>query len=171
MEEIWKDVPGYEGLYQVSNYGRILSLARVDPHGHKRKSRIITHKKPSAHLGYPFVILSKYDVKKHFGIHRIVLIAFVGPPPAGTESCHNDGNKDNCTLDNLRWDTKANNTKDKLLHGTDRRGEKCPTVKLTERDVLMIRGDTRTGVAIGLDYGIHPRYVSLIRHHRRWSHI
>lgn len=71
-------------------------------------------------------------------IHQIVLEAFVGPRPRGTEACHNDGNRKNNALSNLRWDTPSGNWKDRKRHG---RGSSM--VKLSREQVREIRSTAR----------------------------
>ena len=82
---------------------------------------------------------------KTFTVSRLVLMAFVGPCPEGMESCHWDGNCRNNNLNNLRWDTPMENTKDKLRHGTESTGERNHTAKLTRKAVRKIRELYMTG--------------------------
>ena len=71
--------------------------------------------------------------------HRAVLETFVGPPPTGHETRHLDGDPKNNHLSNLSWGTRLQNVYDKQRHGTQPRGEKVGTAKLTEEEVLIIR--------------------------------
>lgn len=116
MEEIWKPIINYEGLYEISNYGRVKSL----PKKWQPKERIL---KPGrvGKYGHLHVLLYKNKFKKAHLVHRLVLENFIGPCPLGMESCHNDGNPDNNLMGNLRWDTHKNNVGDKRLHGTNNR--------------------------------------------------
>src|SRR5690606_27256834 len=68
--------------------------------------------------GYAQVDLHRAGVRTRFPVHRLVLIAFVGAPPAGFEGCHNDGDRLNNSLENLRWDTHSANMQDTVTHGT-----------------------------------------------------
>lgn len=112
--EIWRPVVGYEGLYEVSDLGRIRSFVK-EPTGRllkPRPSKSSEHRNP----GWA-VALFKDGTRKSFLIHRLVLEAFVGPCPDGLEACHwNDNSADN-RLVNLRWDTHSANTQDKLRNG------------------------------------------------------
>lgn len=72
-------------------------------------------------------------------VHHLVLEAFIGPRPPGLQACHNDGNKLNNAVTNLRWDTCKANAADRVRHGTALVGERSPNVKLTESDVREIR--------------------------------
>lgn len=93
MEEIWKDIEGYEGLYQVSNMGRVKSL----------KNDIIL--KPYILRGYEKVLLYKNKKRKHFQIHRLVAMAFIPNPDNKPQVNHKDENKTNNCVDNLEWCT------------------------------------------------------------------
>lgn len=94
--EVWKDIPGYEGLYQVSNLGKIRRDGRV--------------KKPHMDRGgYLTIWLSKHSKMKCLKIHRLVAIAFI-PNPEGKKTVnHIDGNKQNNCVHNLEWATHSEN--------------------------------------------------------------
>lgn len=139
MTERWKDVPGYSGLYQVSDLGHVKSLGRwVNSNGGKRyvRERIL---KASSHPEYPAVFLAKQGKKKNVAIHDLIMRAFVGPPPKGKQVCHNDGNHWNSVLTNLRYGTPKENQADRRLHGTTYEGEDNHLAKLTEKEVKEIR--------------------------------
>ena len=128
--EQWKDIVGYEGLYRVSDIGRIKSLlcGRIlKPWKNKngKKHRLM-------------ISLWKNRLNKRFYMHQLILEAFVGPCPQNMECCHNDGNAENNAITNLRWDTHQNNMKDMSCHGNSNFGEKNPNNKLTEAEVLEI---------------------------------
>ena len=107
MEEIWKDIEGYIGFYQVSNYGRIKRLEHTDKAGHTYKERIV--KCGDGGRGYLRVHLSRDGIAKWHQVHRIVAKAFVPQK----ENCdivnHLDNNPSNNRYDNLEWtDYKGN---------------------------------------------------------------
>lgn len=112
-------------------------------------------------------------------VHRLVLEAFVGPAPAGTEGCHNDGNPQNNALSNLRWDTHAENMLDQVRHGTKAapptfRGETHPMTKLTAGDVLFIRAQPqRRGLLAEMSrrFGVSDITIKRIRDRQVWTHI
>ena len=110
MEEVWKDIKGYEGIYQVSNFGRVKSL----DHYTMMKNDIKRLQKGRELLpnhysnGYTFVTLVNKGKRKQCLLHRLVLIAFKGEKK-GYEVNHIDENKDNNSLDNLEWVTHKYN--------------------------------------------------------------
>jgi hypothetical protein len=106
--EVWKDVIGYEGLYQVSNLGRIKTLGRVTGDGRVYKPKVMS---PGTNAtGYLYIELRKNGVRKTHRLHRLILQAF--DPVEGMEHLdvnHIDEDKKNCRLDNLCWMTRAEN--------------------------------------------------------------
>jgi hypothetical protein len=114
MEEIWKDIPGYEGLYQASNFGRIKSLERLI----KQVNRIIHVKERILknsidRNGYLSVELYKDHVGKRIGVHRLVLLSFVpcNDRSHRKEVNHLNGIKTDNMVDNLEWCTQSENIK------------------------------------------------------------
>lgn len=107
--EIWVDVVGYEGLYQVSNFGRIKSLERIigsSKYSRNKKEKILT---PTYNnKGYKTITLCG-DTKKNFSIHRIECIAFIPNPENKQTINHEDGIKINLSLSNLNWNTYSEN--------------------------------------------------------------
>lgn len=129
-EERWVDIPGWEGSYQVSDLGRVRGVARsiVRSNGSPQSfaPRILRPiKGPYGHLK---VRLHRPGYSEPQYVHRLVLLAFVGPAPDGNECCHNDGDAGNNVIANLRWDTPSSNNLDMNLHGTrpQMRKEQCP---------------------------------------------
>lgn len=102
MEEIWKDIPNYEGLYQVSNYGNIKSIARQ---GTKEHIMI----KSKNHQGYLQIKLTKHSISKTKKVHRLVAEAFIPNPYNLPQVDHIDDNKENNCVSNLQWITNEDN--------------------------------------------------------------
>jgi hypothetical protein len=122
QEEIWKDIPGYEGLYQVSNLGNIKSLSReIKRNGfYISKEKILKHNVNNG--GYLYVNLFKDKIGKTKYIHSLVAIAFLNHIPNGTQEIvvdHIDSNKKNNRLDNLQLITQRENTS-KLKRGVSK---------------------------------------------------
>ena len=134
MQEIWKDIEGYEGLYQVSNTGVVRSLDRYVPHkkfgqkyceGHIMATHIINS-------GYVRVNLCKGNRYKSFSVHRLVALAFIENPKGLPEVNHIDENKENNNVNNLEWVTKEQNEK----HGTKKvRGAEKKKIKVLQYSV------------------------------------
>lgn len=110
-EEIWKDIPGYEGRYQVSNLGRVKSLARETFTGVYMRQLPETVKIPQKHNNgnYRSVVLSKEGKKTTRLIHRLVAEAFIPNPDDKPEIDHKDGDPTNNNANNLRWVTHKEN--------------------------------------------------------------
>lgn len=105
MQEIWKDVVGYEGLYQVSNLGRVKSIDRVIKH---KNGKILKHKEKIKALtkdrkGYLKVFISKNCKHKNLRVHRLVAQAFIPNPHNLSQVNHKDEDKNNNCVDNLEW--------------------------------------------------------------------
>ena len=105
--EIWKDIPNYEGLYQASNLGRVKSLERIDALGHKRKEKIL--KPRISHNGYYLIGLHKNLIRKFYCVHRLVWKVFNGQIPEGYEINHLDESPVNNALSNLSLVTHKEN--------------------------------------------------------------
>lgn len=103
--EIWKDIEGYEGLYQVSNYGNVKSLNYRNK-GYARNLVPKTNCK-----GYNWVILYKSKISKPILIHRLVANAFIDNPNGYPIINHKDENKTNNSVENLEWCTLSYNVK------------------------------------------------------------
>ena len=116
MEEIWKDIEGYEGLYQVSNLGRVRSLDRYYTKPHPRNGVPTKYFKHGTVIvchvhrnGYVGVVLKVGGVKKNFMVHRLVAKAFVPGYFENADVNHKDCNRQNNHADNLEWTTRRDN--------------------------------------------------------------
>jgi len=170
MKEIWKDIPGWEGLYQASNNGRIRSK--------KRKSSVIKRiyggkiiKPVKARNGYMIVNLTGKGTRYQMLVHRAVLTAFYGIPEEGLEACHNNGDRTENKLENLRWDTRKNNHADKKKHGTHQVGEKVGNSKLTDTDIKLIRSSELSAIKLGKILNVNQSCVLKARNRQTWKHL
>lgn len=114
MQEAWKDIKGYEGLYQVSNLGRVKSLERKVWSGttfYTRSEKLLKQWKCRSHNRdfYLYVTLSKHGIHKNVGVHRLVAQAFISNPSNLPEVNHKDGNKTNNVISNLEFCTCKEN--------------------------------------------------------------
>jgi hypothetical protein len=125
MDERWAEVPGYEGLYEVSDQGRVRSLYRQTRAGIRGGGEL----KPGVGSdGYLLVVFSRDGKTKTQRVHQLVLRAFVGEPPPGAEVAHENGQQQDNRLVNLSYKTRRGNMLDSVRHGTHRNSRKisCP---------------------------------------------
>lgn len=159
MSEIWKPVLGWEDSYEVSTLGRVRSLARFSA-GANRWYRSQIVKPILGSRRYYVVNLSTIGRRKQYFLHKLVLEAFVGPSPLGHEACHSpDPSPANCSLGNLRWDTRKSNHADKKLHGTWQRGIQNGHAVLTAAAVLEIRSSALSGRQLARQLGVSKNSV------------
>lgn len=173
--EIWRDIPGYIGLYQASSEGRIRSLDRSisDPYvlsGMRIQKKILAFSTDN-HGGRQTVVLSRKGEMKRFQVHRLVLFAFKSVAPDGAECRHLDGNHLNNRPDNLEWNTHTVNMQDMSEHGTKLQGEEHPRAKLTENDIREIRAANVTERSLAEQYGVSQVAIHFIRTHKTWKHV
>lgn len=139
--EIWKPIPGFSA-YEASNLGNI---RRIVPAKRGKTNSLVpyTFSPSMSKDGYPVCKLtSDMGETKTIKVHRLVLLAFVGSPPADKpEGCHNNGVRTDNRLGNLRWDNRAGNMSDMKLHGSHIPccGSRNGRAKLTESLVNEIR--------------------------------
>lgn len=168
--EIWKDIKGYEGLYQVSDLGRVKSLDKkvTDSIGREKlyKGQLLnacTQKGRKRKL----VFLTHKGKRKTVFVHKLVMQAFVGEPN-GLEVCHTDGDEGNNELSNLRYDTKSENQIDMYRYGS-----KSSAGKLTPDEVAEVRylleNTNLYQKTIAKKYGISQPTVSEINTGRTFS--
>ena len=141
LVEIWKLVPAFEEFYEVSSWGRVRSLERYVPAVCGARSlRLGRVLKPlKTPNGYLQVALSVGYVRTVKLVHRLVLEAFVGPCPPRCQACHQDNDRLNNRIVNLRWDTASANGLDKRRHGTALVGERNPASRLTDQHVAILK--------------------------------
>ena len=117
MEEVWKDIKGYEGKYQVSNYGRIRNI---------NSNKIL---KPNKHkTGYLNIDLHGKNKYMPY-IHVLVANAFIEKPNDTVEVNHIDGNKENNCVDNLEWVTKSQNIIHAYEHNLRKDNKPCRCIE------------------------------------------
>jgi len=164
MQEIWKSIRNYEGLYKISSFGRVINIA-------KQKVKILKHGLNGR--GYLIVSLWKDNKGKTFRIHRLVADHFI--LNEYNKSCvnHKNGVKiDNC-VNNLEWCTYSENNKHAFDIGLNRsnNGEKNGKAKLTKENVLQIRNSDLSCKELMKIFEISQATVSDIKTYKTWKHL
>lgn len=178
MQEIWKPIAGFEGIYEISNLGRVKSLGRFR---RAKGSAVIWMeeriKVPSSQReGYIAQHLYKEGRGYKRYVHRLTAEAFLENPEGKPQVNHIDGNKLNNCADNLEWVTGSENCRhaiDSELYQTAR-GEATGTAKLTEADVVEIRRMAASGYLhreIASIFGVGRKAVTKIVNRQRWAHV
>ena len=171
--EVWKQVKGYDGIYEVSNLGNVRSLDRII----KWRGCFIVKKgiilKTKINRGYPFLGLNKDNVHKNKYIHRLVAEAFIPNPENKPQVNHINGIKTDNRVENLEWCTRSENQ----LHAVENklniapRGEKHYMAKLTEKDVLEIRKSILNSYELAKIYNVSHQTISRAKNRQYWKHI
>ena len=175
--EIWKDIPGYEGLYQVSSLGRVKGLKRTIYNSLKGDYLLEERLLKSGYNknGYESYVLSNSKSKKRMNIHRLVALAFIPNPDDKPCVNHINGIKSDSSIGNLEWCTYSENTKHAFKTGlmSMTKGEECSWSKLTEDDVRYIRENK--GIIsyskLSKKYKISTTTISKIINRKSWNHI
>lgn len=178
MTEQWKPVVGYEGFYEVSDLGRVRSVARrvKSRYGCYRRvpSKILS---PADSNGYQLVMLNASAIGKRQleAIHRLVAAAFICPRPSDSHQVnHIDGDKAHNIPANLEWTTPIQNIRHNDILGTTPRGDSHPSRKLTGDDVLAIRQRATLGenaASLGQEYGVTSTTIYHIINGKTWKHL
>lgn len=177
-QEIWKPIKGFEGYYQVSNLGRIKSLAREE---------VVIRKRPEAimKLGYGThsngiyynVTLSKNGKKVYPRVNRLVAEHFCEKKEGCNVVNHLDSVSTNNEATNLEWTTTLGNVRHSWKFGNQKpqNGEKNGHSKFVEKDILKIRELANTGnythQELSEVYNVRRETITKIINHQRWRHI
>lgn len=178
VSEVWRSIPGFEGLYEASTHGQIRSERRVIAMRNGgtcvRQGRILSQ--ATKRNGYKQVTLVAADSSRTSGmVHRLILLTFRGKPDE-LVARHLDGDKSNNMLANLRWGTYSQNNKgDKYQQGTMPLGEKHHGAKLSEGDVINIRkmrAEGFSGAEIAQQYPhLNRSSIYPILSGKTWKHL
>lgn len=176
-KEVWKPVVGFEGIYEVSNLGRV----KRTPHWDYNTlgvsyflPSLILKQVVKGNKGYGRVNLWKDRKARYVGVHILVLEAFRGKRPNGFDASHIDGNSVNNKLTNLVWESKSDNQSRRKEHGTQvfNRGSDNGQSVLDEKKVLKIRKLYKTKKYtqddLGEMFGVSRSLVSMIINRKRW---
>ena len=169
----WVDIPGWEGLYEVSDAGVVRSKDRLVPArgGAQalRKGRAL--RLVEKNNGYLCVTLANGLRRPQLSVHKIVARAFIGECPLGLHVLHNDGNKRNNAAANLRYGTPAENIADTERHGRRPKGEKHHMATLNADSVRAIRKSSDSCRNLAAAFGVTPAHISQVRRGRVWRHL
>lgn len=171
--EIWKNVVNLSDYYEVSNLGNVRSKARkgITNLGERNYGGNVVLKKINHKSGYDVVNLTTNNSRKQCLVHRLVIEAFISEKPNGMECCHNNGDRKDNRLENLRWDTRKNNHADKLLHGTWQYGERIGTSKLKEWQAKEVKYSGLSLDLLAKKFNVSKGCVSKIRYLSSWKHL
>ena len=163
MTEEWRDINGYEGIYQVSSLGRVRSLDRIieqvtrwgDIHPRLIKGTCLQpHNLRGGYLG---VMLSEHRQKKMTLIHRLVAIAFIPNPQSLETVNHKDENKKNNRADNLEWMSRGDNVR----YGTGIQRKRNTSIPVVQMSIDGTHIQTYTSAkAAGETLGLHPTNIT-----------
>lgn len=163
----WRDVVGYEGVYQVSDDGQV---KRIKPGKSTRAGRLLKIRVGTR--GRCCLDLSKDGVSRSHDVHKLVAEAFLGPRPDGKEINHIDYNCRNNSAGNLEYITRSENIRHAYGHGFQcARGEDQGQAKLTDRDVELIRKSPLGATALARHYGVARGTIRLARDGKTWTHV
>jgi len=177
-KETWKDIPNYEGYYQISNHGRVKSLLRTVIKITGRK-QTMPEKILSLHNDgeYLSIMMYKNNIAKRYRIHKLVALCFIKPDINRLHINHIDGNKVNNYVGNLERCTPSENGKHAVKNGftimPNIQGTNNGRCKLTPEQVLEIRSlnGLMTQKSIANKFNIKPAQVSTIINRKGWTHI
>ncbi|MDH7638973.1 NUMOD4 domain-containing protein [Sphingomonas oryzagri] len=174
MEEKWKQLPGFEGLYSVSSLGAVKRHARVLRNGRgivNSPERLI---EPTLSRGYLLVNLWRDNRPTRFLVHRLVMLAFAGASDFSVD--HLNGDKTDNSLKNLEYVSLSENTA--RQHSAGRavfvRGESNGKAKLTAESALTAKQLLASGLSsrlVGMRLGVSKGAIQALREGRTWGHI
>lgn len=167
--ERWLSIVGYEGIYEVSDAGRVRRIAQGS---RTWPGRLL---KPTADVrGYLRANLCRDGIRNMQKIHRLVLLAFTGPPPAGMEQVnHRDGIKGNNAHGNLEWCAALDNVHHSVVMGLHPIGDRSPWAKLSLALVVAIRqrhtAGNGTERSLAIEYGVARGTIHKILRRQIWK--
>jgi len=165
--EIWLAVVGYEGLYEVSDLGRV---RRVKAGHHTRPGLVLAAR--ANNTGRLYVNLYGSARRRSHTIHRLVALSFLGPAPPSHEVNHKNGDHTDNRLANLEWMTRPDNGRHAAVADLKASGERHPNAKLRRADVEAIRAarGRRTQQDLAREFGVSQPVISSIQRGQHWKH-
>jgi hypothetical protein len=169
-KEIFKDIKGYEGLYQISNLGRVKSFNKKIKH--MSGYRLIKEKFIKPHLGkngYYAIDLKNNTKREKYTIHRLIAIHFILNLENKPQVNHINGIKTDNSIENLEWVTNLENAKHAYKTGLIKLGERSNLSKLTDKQVLEIKERLKNKEShelIAKSYNVHRTSISKINQNK-----
>ncbi len=157
---MYKTLPGLVG-YRISSDGHVYTRWQLSGRGNVLGTQ--WRRLKGTQYRYQRVRIRRFGVVKWVMVHRLVLEAFVGPCPTGLEGYHNNGNKLDNRVENLRWDTRASNRIDSYDHGGHKSGEAHHWTRISDETVVEMKKLVKKGMsyrAIEKKLGLPKDYVS-----------
>lgn len=165
IQEIWKDIPGYEGLYQCSSFGRIKSLRKEQVLKSSGGIRTREEKILSTQLhykGYKTLKLSKFNKCIRYKIHRLVAICFIDNNNNYKQVNHINGDKLNNSVENLEWCTNLENQRHAIKN-------KLRVLRFTDSEINIIRNDKRSLSIIANEHKVSFQLISKIKNYNYYK--
>lgn len=176
--EEWKDIKGYEGIYLISNFGRVLSLYRFRSNGKQGYFQLTKMLKPSmTTTGYYKVDLKKDNKRENYKVHRLVAEYFVPNPYKLDTVNHKDGNPLNNHFENLEWCNQSDNILHALETGLttffdiDKRTLEYLYIEknMTPNEIGVMLGVSRVPIDAKIEeYGIKKEFVTKYQINEQW---
>lgn len=170
MVEQWKDLPGYEDYYQVSDQGNVRSVTRLANRSgnHQRIAPGRVLRLQVNHRGYTYVTLYKQGNRSVKEVHPLVASVFLGPRPEGYHTHHINKNSTDNRIENLTYVPADRHV------SRHHRGEKCHKAILDESQILEVRQLLNAGVIqkdIAQQFGVSRSTIGEIKRGATWKHI
>jgi len=177
--EVWKDIKGYEGYYQVSSLGYVKSLSKtiIRKDGKPLNVKGGLLKQNLQRSGYQYVKLCSHDGQISYSVHRLVAKAFKSNPENKPQVNHINGIKTDNRAKNLEWCTAKENVQHSIAMGLHNNygGENSPFAKLTENQVIEIRNKyiphRYTAKKLANEYNISEGGIRAIIYRESWKNI
>lgn len=175
MQEEWREIPNLYG-YEVSNLGRIRSYRPINGKGPLKESPRLLALTGRDKDGYVQVCLRKENKDFYRRVHTYVAEAFLGCKPDDSyQVCHNNGDRTDNRVNNIRWGTAKDNSVDREKHNKTVKGVDHHGVKLTEKDIIQIRELYSTGEYFQKElariYDVTQTTINGIVTGKQWKHV